>query len=82
VHSPSPLQVSLTDAQREALVELGSRGSGGSFDPLAISQLFTLGLVEIRSADRRLILTEPGEAAFKRLAITQGEAKHERRKPS
>lgn len=56
--------LALTAAQREALVELGTRGSGGSFDALAMSQLFVLGLVEVRSEDRRLVLTERGRQVF------------------
>ena len=50
----------LTPAQREALVELGTRGSGGSFDASAMSQLFALGLVDVPSENRALALTERG----------------------
>jgi hypothetical protein len=54
----------LSNLQREAILELGSRGSGGEFDPVVMSQLLTLGVVEIHSKDRRLVLTELGRRAF------------------
>ena len=54
----------LSNAQRETLIELGSRGSGGSFDQQALSDLFVMELVEVRSTDRRVILTERGRELF------------------
>jgi hypothetical protein len=54
----------LSDPHRAAILELGSRGSGGEFEPAIMSSLFTLGFVEIRSRDRRLVLTECGRQAY------------------
>ena len=56
--------LALTAPQREALIELGSRGAGGDFDQLALAQLFVLGLVEVRTADRRLSLRPRGRALY------------------
>lgn len=61
----------LTEAQCEAIVELGSSGSGGLLDPLAMSQLFVLGLVDVRSNDRRVVLTERGRAAFTAITMNR-----------
>jgi hypothetical protein len=58
----------LSMLQREAILELGSRGAGGDFDPVVMSQLLTQGIVEIRSKDRRLVLTELGRRAFQELS--------------
>jgi hypothetical protein len=62
----------LTGPQRDAIIELGSRGAGGEFDPQAMSQLFAMGLVEVRNADRRLGLTERGRAVFRLLVRAMG----------
>ena len=37
----------LSPIERAAIIELGRRGSGGNFDHIAMSKLFTLELVEI-----------------------------------
>jgi hypothetical protein len=60
-------QTELTAAQREAILELGSRGAGGSFDQSAMSELFALGMIEVRNDDRRVALTQRGRAIYKRL---------------
>jgi hypothetical protein len=52
------------DTHRAAIVELGSSGAGGEFDARVMSELFTMGIVEIRSKDRRLVLTELGRRAY------------------
>jgi hypothetical protein len=57
----------LPESHRAAILELGSRGSGGNFDPIVMSSLLTMGFVEIRSSDRRLMLTERGRAAYAEL---------------
>jgi len=62
------VQIPLTQEQRKAILELGSRGSGGRFDFTVMSQLFTLGIVEIRSIDRRLVLTERGRQVYAELS--------------
>lgn len=56
----------LTTPQQEALLELGFRGAGGSFEQEPIGQLFDLGLVEVRGG--RVSLTEKGRLAFAALA--------------
>jgi len=58
----------LPESHRAAILELGSRGSGGNFDSIVMSSLLTLGFVEIRSSDRRLMLTERGRAAYAELS--------------
>jgi hypothetical protein len=61
----------LSPEQREAILELGRRGSGGRFDQQALSQLFVLGLIEVRNADRRIGLTERGQQAYEILSTGQ-----------
>ncbi len=58
----------LTQAQRDSLVALGSFGAGASFDMSVMSRLFDLGLVEVRISDRRLGLTERGQALLVKIA--------------
>jgi hypothetical protein len=58
----------LTVPQRAAILELGSRGAGGEFDQMTLSQLFAMGLIEVRNADRRIGLTERGQLAYRALA--------------
>jgi hypothetical protein len=65
---PGDVPVPLSPAQRDAILELGSHGSGGLFDPQAMSELFTMRIVEIRNSDRRVILTKRGQAIYDRLA--------------
>ena len=57
----------LSPIERATLIELGTGGSGGSFDHIAMSKLFTLELVEVRSTDRRLVLTKAGREMFEQL---------------
>ncbi len=64
----------LPATHRDALLELGARGAGGNFDPVVMSTLLTLGFVEVRSNDRRLVLTETGRAAFQELQKRDGRA--------
>jgi hypothetical protein len=54
----------LSPRERDTLLLLGDQGSGGDFDQIAMSKLFVLGLVEIQSKDRRLILTKAGCEAY------------------
>jgi hypothetical protein len=60
------VHVTLTPAQREQIIELGNKGAGGNFDPVIMSQLLTLGVVEI-SNSRRLVLTDAGKVAYRNL---------------
>jgi len=57
----------LSTAHAEAILELGRRGPGGSFDPKVMVELLTLGLIEIRSDDRCVRLTNRGRKAFRDL---------------
>jgi hypothetical protein len=61
------VQVNLTPAQRKHIIEIGSPGSTGDFDPVVMSQLFTLGIIDIRTADRQLVLTEEGRKVYQSL---------------
>jgi len=56
-----------SDTHRAAILELGSRGAGGEFDAVVMSELFSMGIVEIRSTDRRLVLTDLGHRAYSEL---------------
>jgi hypothetical protein len=60
----------LSPGQRAAILELGSRGSGGQFDVGVMSELLTAGYIEIRSDDRRLVLTARGREAYSQLSKT------------
>src|SRR6185295_19132084 len=62
----------LSSLQRETIIELGSRGSGGNFNQTALSELFGLALVEVRSADRRLALTNAGRQVYLDLLVALG----------
>ena len=53
----------------EAILELGRRGSGGRFDQQVMSELFALGLIEVRNEDRRVALTRQGWKVFTQLAV-------------
>jgi hypothetical protein len=52
----------LSIGQQEALLELASHGSSGSFDQWAINELFSMDLVEVRSG--QVALTENGRTAL------------------
>jgi hypothetical protein len=49
------------------ILELGDRGSNGNFEHQVMSKLLSLGLVEIRSTDRRLALTNSGKQVYDEL---------------
>ena len=61
----------LSFAECGALLTLASRGASASFDQEAMSQLFVLGLVEVQSEDRRLVLTPQGRIAYAYLTAHQ-----------
>ncbi len=63
--------IELTSSQRGAILELGRRGSGGEFDETVLSDLFSLGLIEVRSQDRTVRLTERGQRLFQNLVGRQ-----------
>jgi hypothetical protein len=54
----------LSAPHAEALLELGRRGPGGNFDQQVMSELFALGLIEVRNEDRRIGLTNGGWQVF------------------
>jgi hypothetical protein len=57
-----------------ALMELGSRGSGGEFDLMALPQLLVLRLIDVRGADRRSALTMRGRSTYESLAGGKSDA--------
>jgi hypothetical protein len=61
------METQLSVREQETLLELGRRGSGGNFDQLAMSKLFAMGMVEVRSDDRRLALTAVGRNIYAQL---------------
>lgn len=58
----------LSPRQCEVILSLGTRGSGGGFDQLAMSGLFATGMVEVAAQDRRVVLTVRGQSAYRELA--------------
>jgi hypothetical protein len=58
----------LSPLQRSTILELGSGPTGGQLDPVTISRLLTMGIVEIRGSDRQLVLTERGRLIHDELA--------------
>ena len=66
----------LAPRERAALLELGRNGAGGHFDHTVMSKLFTLGLVEIRSRDRRLVLTNQGREVYDQLSADHNDRTH------
>ena len=58
----------LSPRQCEVILNLGTRGSGGGFDQLAMSRLFAIGMVEVAAQDRRVVLTLRGQSAYRELA--------------
>src|SRR5262249_23782309 len=53
-----------TPRQRQAIIELGQRKSGGGFNQLALSELFAAGMVDVHPADHRIVLTNRGVRAY------------------
>ncbi len=62
------METRLSDKERDALLLLGRRGAGGDFDEIAMARLFELGLVEVRTTDRRLVLTDDGRDVYSLLS--------------
>ena len=70
VHFPTragPMPDRLSRIEQQALITLAESGSGGVFDHIAMSKLFTLKLVDIRSTDRRLVLTRAGRKMYQQI---------------
>ncbi len=63
------MQTQLSERERDALLLLGQRGAGGDFDQVAMARLFILGLIEVRTTDRRLVLTDEGREVFALLSV-------------
>lgn len=57
----------LTVKQCKALLEIGFPNSEGISDQMVLGELFALGLVEVRSSDRRQMLTDRGKQVYDRL---------------
>ena len=62
----------LSALQCLSIIELGSRGAAGNFDSRVMSKLLTMGLVEVSSLDRRLVLTESGQKVYRELLTIDG----------
>ena len=58
----------LSPIERRTLWKLSEKGPAGNFDQIALSKLFTLGLVDVTSKDRRLVLTKAGRELCRDLA--------------
>ena len=69
----------LSPEQCAAIVELGSRGSGGMFDQQVMSQLFVLQMIEVRNEDRRVGLTDRGREAYQ--ILISGDVQADRPNP-
>ena len=50
----------LTQSERETLLQFSRSGPGGTLDQEALARLFTLGMIELRQTDRRLVMSEDG----------------------
>jgi hypothetical protein len=53
----------LTAIERATLLEFNKKGAGGDFDQQALSRLsrlFALGMIELRTMDRRLVISSEG----------------------
>ena len=61
------METQLSVSERQTLLELGRRGARANFDQDAMSKLFALGLVEVRSVDRQLVLTTEGRHVYARI---------------
>jgi Mn-dependent DtxR family transcriptional regulator len=48
-------------------MELGVRGAGGEFDTHVMSELMTLGFVEVESTSRSVVLTPAGRQIYAEL---------------
>jgi hypothetical protein len=51
----------LTQSECETLLQFSRSGPGGTLDQQALARLFTLGMIELRQTDRRLVMTEEGQ---------------------
>jgi hypothetical protein len=54
----------LSSMQRASILELGSRGAGGEFDTHIMSELMTMGYIEVEPKTRTVILTPTGRAIY------------------
>ncbi len=49
------MQFQLSECECATLRELARRGAGGDFDQPAMSHLFAMGLIEVRTTDRHIV---------------------------
>jgi hypothetical protein len=54
------MDIRLSAMERQTLLNFIKEGPGGDFDQRALANLFTKGLLRLRSRDRSLTLTEEG----------------------
>lgn len=62
----------LSAGQYQAVIELGRRGPAGDFDQDVMSELFTLGLVEVTAPEREVTLTDFGRRIYRELTDSGG----------
>jgi hypothetical protein len=63
----------LTSRERATLLQFGVEGPGGNFDQASLTKLFSFGLIEVRSKDRWIVLTQAGREACRKLRAGQYE---------
>jgi hypothetical protein len=62
------LQIRLSAAHCETIVELVLRGSRGKFDMTALHDLCRQGIAEVNATTRKVCLTAHGEEVYRQLA--------------
>ncbi len=65
-------QLPLTVEQKEALLELGSRGPGARLDSQALCGLVDAGMIEVDDT-RRTVLTARGETAYGHIILARSQ---------
>ena len=65
--TPGGQAARLSSEQRASIMELGVRGAGGEFDTHIMSELMTMGFVEVESTSRSLVLTQAGRQIYAEL---------------
>jgi len=62
------VSANLSAEQRAAILDLGFHGAGGEFDTRVMSDLMTMGYVEVESQTRKVVLTPAGLAIYAELS--------------
>jgi hypothetical protein len=61
----------LSPDECDTLLKLHQKGPAGSFEQISLGRLFALGLIEVSSDARRIVLTEAGRKARDELVKQQ-----------